>query len=70
VNAALNSPDGCQLTVGERHWRLRFGAGVEVTVAAGHVSPSYGVSHPAQIIEYRFAATPGCGASFTIERAN
>ncbi len=58
-----------ELRSGKRRWTVHFDDMLLVSRTAGQVSPSYGVTLPATILEYRFAASGARTASFVIQRA-
>ena len=69
VEVEQTAPCVSIVRAGKHQWTLRFDEGLEVHRADGLVSPGYGVTLPAAILEYRFAASGGRPAGFSLERA-
>jgi hypothetical protein len=69
VEATEESPHVYRLRVAGQQWRLCFADNLYTNLRSGRVSPSYGVAVPATVVEYRFAASAGHEASFSLERS-
>ena len=61
-------PAVCNVTAGERQWRIHIGNHLHIRLVNGEVSPGYGVALPAVILEYRFSPSRNRRAGFVLER--
>ena len=58
------------LHAGSLRWTISFDSSLQLRRCDGQVSPSYGVSVPAVILEYRFSSAESMPVRFSIERTN
>jgi hypothetical protein len=70
VESREKAPRTYFLQTARKKWRLRFADNVRTDLCPGKVSPSYGVTLPATVLEYRFAAQGDRKTSFSLERAS
>ena len=68
IKVEQSSPSIFLLTGSNLRWTIRFSGGLRVGQVPGSVSPGYGVSLPAVILEYRFTPAQALSASFFLER--